>query len=400
MEESSSWKVIILAALFSLGVLGIAYFLISPRDTIFFNETKLEKIAEFKQARIEGRRDGKKLWEFKVGYAWTDKAQEVTSLQGISIGRIYDKDGQAVLNNLSAPRGQTFRHSEIVEAFDTRARLNLGRFGKSGSKKADWVNIRADHIKYVPVEKKSWLDGQVRLTQRDGRIRADDLVIDHEKKTALLTNRIKVDRRDGLISADTLEYLGEAEQLTAVGHVDMRLKESSQKTRIKSQQATFYLDINHDINLAGSLEVAQGKKLSVADNGTYSRRQKRLALSGRTKTVLEKAAAVLRQDSLARLDSPDQQELLKEKTVVLANEIFFSIKTGDARAVGSVEVTQKGREARGDSAFYNEKNEVLSLTGNVFMKKGEDWISCRQVIISVQKQSFEALGVKEAMFKL
>lgn len=400
MEESSSWKVIILAALFSLGVLSIAYFLISPRDTIFFNETKLEKIAEFKQARIEGRSKGKKLWEFKVDYAWTDKAQEVTSLQGISAGRIYDKDGQAVLNNLSAPRGQTFRHSEIVEAFDPRARLNLGRFGKSGEGKADWVKVRADHIRYVPAEKKSWLDGGVRLTQRDGVIRSDKLVIDHEKKTARLTNRIKIDRRDGLISADSLEYFGEAKQLTAAGQVDLRLKESAQKTRIKSRQATFYLDINRDLDLVGSLEVAQGKKLSVADSGTYSRRQKRLALSGRTKTVLEKAAVALRPDSLARLDSPDQKALLKGKTVVLAKEIFFSIKTGDARAVGSVEVTQRGREARGDSAFYNEKNEVLSLTGNVYLKKGEDWISCRQVLISIQKQTFEALGVKEAKFKL
>ncbi|MFA4843354.1 MAG: LptA/OstA family protein [Candidatus Margulisiibacteriota bacterium] len=400
MEESSSWKVIILAALFSLGVLGVAYFLISPRDTTFFNDTKLEKIAEFRQTRIEGRREGKRLWELKVGYAWTDKAQEVTTLQGITAGRIYDKEGHPVLANLAAPRGLTFRHSEIVEAFDARTRLDLGRVGRSNPNKSKWVSIRADHIKFVPAEKKSWLDGHVVLTERNGVIRAGNMAIDHEKKSALLTSGVKIDRRDGLINADSLEYLGEAEQMTATGQVDMSLKESAQKTRIKCRQATFYLDIDRDLNLAGSLEVAQGKKLSAADAGTYSRRQKRLALSGRTKTILEKAEAALRTGSLTRLNSPDKQAILKGKTVVLANEIFFATKTGDARATGSVEVQQQGRTARSETAFYDERQELLTLSGNVFMKRGEEWIACRKVVVSVGRETFEALGVTEAKFKL
>jgi len=63
-------------------------------------------------------------------------------------------------------------------------------------------------------------------------------------------------------------------------------------------------------------------------------------------------------------------------------------------------VTQKGRETRADSAVYDDKNEVLTLSGNVFIKKEEVWVQCKQVIVSIRDETFEAIGVAEAKFKL
>jgi lipopolysaccharide export system protein LptA len=65
-----------------------------------------------------------------------------------------------------------------------------------------------------------------------------------------------------------------------------------------------------------------------------------------------------------------------------------------------VEVTQKGREARSETAVYDDKNETLTLTGNVHMKKAKEWISAGKVIVSVRDETFEALGSAEAQFKL
>jgi lipopolysaccharide export system protein LptA len=65
-----------------------------------------------------------------------------------------------------------------------------------------------------------------------------------------------------------------------------------------------------------------------------------------------------------------------------------------------VEVSQRGREARSDSAFYDDRNETLRLTGNVHLKRESEWLSCREVFISVKNETFEARGVAESRFNL
>jgi lipopolysaccharide export system protein LptA len=100
------------------------------------------------------------------------------------------------------------------------------------------------------------------------------------------------------------------------------------------------------------------------------------------------------------LKNTEAKKILKEKTVLTSDELIFSTRTGDARASGSVIVSQRQREAKADRAVYNDKDETLLLSGNVFLKKGKDWISCRKVIVSVKNETFEAIGSVEAEFKL
>ncbi len=385
MDENLGWKLVYIAAIFSLLVLGIAYFLISPRESPYFKEEKTEKIAEFQKTRVEGRKEGKIVWELFAASGWTEKNQDVTHLEMVRDGKIYSRQGKLILTDLNAPKARAFRYSEIVEAFGPlSAYLDLSKFSSRPKPKSDWTKMIGDRIKYIPAEKRSELEGNVILTKKDSNIQADKIIIDHEKKIADISGNIRIKRRDGTIRANAIEYLGEAEQLNAAGDLRLDLQEGKIKTFIKCDQGVIYLDENQDITLSGSLEAAQGKKTSSAREGTYSRKQKGLFLRGGTRTVLE----------------PGERKKLKEKTVVSANEIFFSTLTGDARASGSVEAFQKGREARSETAVYDDKNEVLTLTGNVRMKKGDQWIRCQKVIISVKKETFEALGVAEARFKL
>lgn len=401
MEESYSWKIVYLAAIFSLIILGIAYYLISPRESPYFSEEKTDKIAEFKNTRVVGRKEGKTLWELQAESGWTEKTQDITHLNDVRDGKIYNKEGKLVLYGLIAPRAQAWRTTEIVEAFGPlSAYLDLGKFSSVRKEETEWTKMTGNYIKYLPSEKRSEMEGGLVLTKKDSTIFADKIVVDHERKIADLSGNIRIKRRDGVIRAGAIEYLGENEQLNAAGGIELDLKEGGIKTLIKCNQGILFLDDYKDAALSGSLEAAQGKKLSVAREGTYSRREKGLFLRRETRTIIEKAQTVLKEETVKDLQSPEEKEILREKTIVLADEIFFSTKTGDARASGSVEVTQKGREAKSDTAVYDEKNETLALSGNVFMKKGEDWISCQKVIISVRKETFEALGVAAARFKL
>jgi lipopolysaccharide assembly outer membrane protein LptD (OstA) len=407
MDENLAWKIVYAAALFSLLILGIAYYLISPRETTFYDGDKLTRSAEFKETLVAGRKEGKKVWEFTAGSGWTEKSTARTFLFDVQSGRLYS-GGKLVMEGLTAPRVQISRAADMVEAFDQpgtgakgilKANLNLGRLSSSG-KTGQWTRLVADYIRYTPAEKKSEVSGHVLLTMKDGTIAGGLIVIDHDKKTAHISDNVSVKRSNGLIRAAALEYLAEPEQANVPGRLELALKENKIATNIKAGRGTFFMDSNKDISLAGSLEVTQGKKTAVADEGVYSRRQNKLSLQGRTRTVLAKAAALLKETAAGKLRGPEIKDILRSRTVVTADAMAFSTKTGDARAAGNVVVTQKGKEAKADTAVYDDKNETLLLDGNVYMKKGQDWISCRQVLISINKETFEALGVKEAKFKL
>jgi len=399
VDENLAWKMVYAAALFSLLILGIAYYLISPKDTSAPEEDKANRSAEFRQAAVAGRQDGHKVWEFSAGSGWTEKGSQRTNLAGISNGRIYS-GGKLVIADLAAPRALAGRNAEFVEASGPlTARLNLKRLAAStGSGR--WSKLRADYIKYIPTDKRSEIRGNIILTLNDGVIRAGRIVIDHQKKLASITDQVRVRRANGLISTASLEYWADPERADVPVPLALDLKEHQLATRVTAGRGTFFMDANKDIDLAGSLEVTQGKKAAVADAGVYSRRHDRLSLRGRTRTVLEKAATLLKADSAARLREPKVKEILRQKTVVTADEMVFSTRTGDARAAGRVVATQKGKEAKADFAAYDDKHELLKLSGNVYLKKGDDWIACRQVVISIGKETFEAFGVKEAQFKL
>jgi lipopolysaccharide export system protein LptA len=401
MEESISWKSIFWGVFFSLFVLVVTYLLIAPRENTFFIQDKSDQLAQFQRTRVVGRQDGKTVWELQASSGWADKAQEITYLNDVKSGKIFNKKGQLILHSLSAPTALAWRHSEVVEASGgVRAYLDIGKFTAQPKKQSDWTRMTGLTLKYVPADKRSELTGQVTLAKRDSVISAERMTIDHERKVASILGAINLTRQDSNIRADSLDYYGETEGLKAAGNIRLKLKESRTSTVIKCAQADLFVDLNRDIGLSGKLEVAQGKKMSLADAGTYSRRQQKLFLRGNTRTILEKAEAEIKPETVRKLDSPEQKKLLRQKTVIRSREIVFSLKTGDARATGSVEVTQQGREARSDSAFYDDKEETLSLSGNVFLKRGEEWLRCQQVLISVKDETFEARGVEEGKFNL
>lgn len=410
MDENISWKIVYVACIFSLIILGIAYYLISPKESPFFTEEKTEKIAEFKETRVSGRKEGKKVWEFYAQEGWTTKDREITYLSKIRQGEIY-KGGKVVVHKLTAPYGKAYRHSENIEVFglpegqkegpsQLKAYLALGRFSQTRKEEQDeWTKLVANSLKYFPAEKRSFMEGNVELHKKDSIIYAEKIIVDHERKIADITGKIKIKRKDGVFHADSTQYTSDDERLEASGNVDLNIVDGALKTRIKSDRASFFTNMAQDMSIAGNLEVAQGKKIAVAEEGIYSQKRKELAMKGKVRAIFEKARAILKDETVKKLGNPEARKILKEKTVLTSEALVFSTHTGDATASGSVFVSQKGREAKADEAVYDEKNETLTLSGNVSLKKEEDWVSSRKVIVSIRDETFEAIGAVEAKFK-
>jgi lipopolysaccharide export system protein LptA len=399
MDENLSWKIVYIAAIFSLVVMAFAYFFIAPRESPFFTEEKMEKIAEFKNTRVVGRKEGKKVWELFAAEGWTAKDREITYLQNVSKGTIY-QEGKPVVTELTAPRGKAFRHSEIVEIFGPpiNAYLDLGKISKGD--RSEWARMKAEYLKYIPNEKRSIIEKNVELHKKDSSIYSQKIVIDHDGKIADIYQNIRLERKDGILRSENMRYFSKAERLEATGRVELYLKEGNLETDLKTERASFYTDISKIMTFHGSLEARQGKKLAIAEGGAYSQKNKELFMKGKVKAVFEKARVIFQEKTVESLRNPEAKKILREKTVLTSDELVFSTRTGDARAFGSVFVSQKGREAKAEQAVYDDKKESLALTGKVYMKKGEEWVNARKVIVSVKDETFEAEGAVEAELKL
>jgi len=406
MEENISWKIVYLATTFSLLVLGIAYYLIAPHDNTFFSEEKINKIAQFSQTRIEGRKEGKRSWEFLASQGWTDKQEQITYLKNVKNGLVFNRDEKLTVKQLVAPLIKIHRKADLIEALGKppgskgkstlTALVDMGKMSQGNDQKADWARLQADRIAFFPNEKRAEFAGQVKLFKKKNTILANRIDLDSDHKIARLSGEVIVVRQNGLVTAGQGEYFGDQEQLNITDKVALSLQENKIKSIINCHQATIYNDTQKDISFNGQVIAQQGKKLARGNTGIYSSQKKTLLLEGQTETILEKGADILNKQAVTHLDNPDVKELLKNKTVVLADKITFSTKTGDAKAVGNVFVTQKGKEAKATTADYNDNNETLTLTGNVFLKRGQDWLECREVIISINKETFEALGVNQS----
>jgi len=410
-EEKFPWSAIYIGTIFSLLVLGIAYYFMAPGEGNFFSEERTEKITEFSNSFVSGRKDGNKVWSFFVAEGWTGKGHEVSSLTNLSQGKIYS-DGKLVATNISAPFAKTYRHSEIIELYGffpnqqggsskLTALIELGRISNNKDKaKNEWRKLTADRLKHFPWDKRSEIIGNVVLSRKDNSLHAQSINVDHEKKIADLTGNIAIVRSDSTLKTEGLRYLTTEEVLTTTKEITLEVREAETTTILEAKGAEFYSDLDKDITFENGVEVLQGKKFAIANQAIYSQKSKVMLLKGKAKIVFEKANIIIKEETANKLKNPESQKSLKEKTIITADQLTFSTTTGDLKAAGSVFAYQQGKEAKSDTAIYNEKDEFITLTGNVYIKKKTDWVKAKKVIISVKDETFEAVGGVEAEFKL
>ena len=405
MEENSPWKAVYWGVIFSLVLLGIVYFFISPKDATYFQENKKEeKAAEFDKTRIAGRKEGKRHWEFSAEKGWLSKDQEISYLTNVKNGIIYKND-KPILQAIFAPLAKVFRRTEILEVFTDKpnqanfhALINLGRI--SNDKNSEWAKISANSLKFFPEKKRSELDGKVKLIKNDSSFFAPRIEVDHEKRQAFMPQRTLITRDDLRVEANTMEYFSDQEKITANGDIKMIIRKGKNKTILSCQRSEFNTEMKEDIILSGSIEAIQGTKIAVGDEGTYSNTKKELFLKGKVKAVFEKAQVFLKDKTLHKLKNSESQSLLKSKTFITCKNLIFSNSNSDARAWDDVFITQKGKEAKAQEAFYNDDEETITMNGNVYLKKEGKWVSAQQIIISVNNETFDAIGSVEAEFKI
>lgn len=398
--ENTPWKPIFIAAGASLILLLLVYIIVLPKS-MPGPETQ-GKIAEWKNTRVAGHEEGIKKWEFTALSGWSEKDGLTTYLENVINGNLYNKNGELLTKNLTAPIVKANQRSKLIEAFGNTTKQVTAEITfapKAEKKKRKFARISADSLNYSSEQKKTTLHGNIKIIEKGIAMASQDITIDHDRELAILSGSIEVVRRDINLFCDNMVYEANGEKFSASGNIRSRIK-AKQKTNFNAANMLFYADENKDLEAMGSIEATQGKKVAVAQFAIYNKSKKLLMLSGKVKAVINKGRALIDETLIKELENPDAKKLLEAKTFISSDKLAFSTLNGDALAEGNVVVTQKGRAAKAGAANYNDQTDVITLIDNVYMKKDRVWIKCEKVEVSVKHETFTATGSIEAEFKI
>ena len=334
-----------------------------------------ERIATFKNVHMTGMHGSEESWEIYAREAWTGRDKYVTTLEDVSQAFII-RNGRMMIKNLKARRVRIAKNNdiEILKKVDDdkagskylRLMIDFNAAARRPKKEKKFSYITADYVKMNPDTEKATIQGNIIITKDDLRTYADKISIDLDANIATFESRTIF---------------------------------MNDKSRLSADLATALFDENL-ISLTGSVEVTQKNKIVSSETASYDDNANLITLSSNVKGTIEKPKLLIKEKTAEKYSDKDEQETLTTITVITCDKMVINTDNNDASGYGHVLVTQKEKIARSDQAVYSEASESIIMTGNVYMKKKEDWVKADKVIVSVDKESFEAIGGVETEFKV
>jgi lipopolysaccharide assembly outer membrane protein LptD (OstA) len=355
-------------------LIALAVYVIKVSDKINLLQTFIpEKIAVLKNVHMSGK-EGEHSWEIFAKEGWTGRDKNTTTFEFITEAEI-DKNNRPLIKDLKARRLKISKNKdiEILKGADEEKGgdryLNmLIDFNAVSNKKTkrQFSSLTADSVKFNPNTEKATIIGNIRIFKDKLLIKSEKIDLDLNKNVATFESRSSF---------------------------------SKEGSRLFANSAVAFFD-EDKIFMSGSIEVIQKNKTAESDAATYNDRSKTIVLSSNVKAVIKKLGNMIKEKNAKKIKGKEAKSALQEKTVITCDNLQLSNDKGDCRAYGRVRVLQKEKEAKSDEAVYQENSENIVLTGNVYMKRKDDWVRANKVIVSVDKETFEAIGKVETIFKV
>lgn len=374
---------------------------IALMNTDDFMTQSTERKVEVEDMSLQGYRHGRQTWQLQATYAWSSFSLDHPVVEHISNGKLYD-DGRLVLQDLSARIINVNVPQERLFA-DRGVRATLLR---QADKAAQPVRIWAEQLQYFSAEKRSYIQRLVRVNDGDNSIEAVSAAIDHAQNTVAF-DKDWVLRRPGTkvvgksLIADINKQACRVEGSVAVWH-------SADKTvtdNFRNQDTKIFCDVlelqtvsrSADMTLTGHVRLLQKDKLGYAERARGYEATDTFILAGQAGIVFERTDWLLEEKTAKKIKQQEARQLVAEKLTLEGDTLQISTRTKDVVASGNVSVKVKQKQASAESAYYDSKREVITLSGNVRLKKEDgSLVNAQTVIVDVPTERFEALGQAES----
>ena len=390
-------------------VVFIAYIMITTPRLNLLDDVRTDKLISMKNMRVVGWDGGKKSFELIAGKGWTNRDQSKSEIEDITDGTVY-KDKEIVMKELKAKTAKVESYKHETEIFggtkeseaitvlvDMKGAMSEESLSKP--KKRTFTRVRSSYLKYNSDTKKTEAES-IEAIDKKFTLISGRSILDHDKKSALFWIYPKLTSGTYLIYGQTIEVFFKEDKAKVTGEAKFLIFEKKKKTTDISCNTIDFSIEDHNAQMHDKVKVVQKGKTAFSDQLSYVDKTKTATLFGRVKAFFKKGGDLIKEERLVKLRSKEAKEAAKEATVLTCSSLDISTKTGDAAASGNVEVFQNKKQAKADHAIYDDNKEIITLTGNVFIKKTDEWIKTKKLIVSLKKETFEAFGSVETMFKM
>lgn len=405
-KEKSFSKILIFAILLTVLIAAMICLYFFPPAINILDENLSKKSIEIADVSITGWDAGKRSWEIKAKTGWTDKHQSTIEFTGVTDGKIF-KDGKVIVKNLIAPK------TIITTAFG-----NMQVFGETSGETItadiDMQNINSVEAKGKKNEfshlilKKLSYDSHLKLSSAETvslsskkfNAASKQMDIDHVNSIAVMYPYPKIYSKEFFITGEKIDSLFKEDVLRAQKGARVRIRKRKDPVINIVSKTLLFSTKNQNATMEGNVKFTSKNKTIFSNRLDYDNAAKKAVMSGNVDAIFLKGALPLKEGRLQKMRNPEAKSSLKETTLLKCDRFDISTVNSNALAQGNVHVIQKGKSAKSDIAVYDEKTETIKMEGNVYIQKGTEWLKTNEVIVSVKKETFEAKGGVESVFKI
>jgi len=396
--------VVIMSAVFAV-FLAVLYVVVP--DIRMLSDVRKEKVLDARDLSVTGFEDGKKSWEISSKRLSAGRGNEVIEFDDVFSGNVYKK-GRLIIKDIRAQKVVVTRYNDRIEAFGStaeprplEARVDIAHASTTEvlrEPSKGFSRILAFHLDYRSNIKRSTADN-VSVFDRKYSARAGKVEADHERNVAMMTKSPYVKAGDHIISSTTMESYYRRDLLQGTGEVNVRITKKKMVTSIRADGLLFSTkDYSGAMN--GGVLLTQKGKIASSEALSFDDKRGTATLRSHVRVYIRKGSDILKESSIEKIKNIEAKKVLRDGVLLNSDSLRVSTRSGDALAEGSVLLLQKNKRAKADRAFYDEKTETITMTGNVHIEKEGEWIKTKKVIVSVNKETFEAVGDVETHFRL
>lgn len=215
-------------------------------------------------------------------------------------------------------------------------------------------------------------------------LNGDKMTFYHNEKRVYVEGSVKL-KRQGMPEARPNEPTKRDKVKTALKKED---------TYIESEKMTYWTD-RKDAEFTGKVHAYQKEKKATGDHALLNNSQDKITMDGNVVLTQIKGDWLVR-EGIVDTSKPDAErdKVIKDKTVMTGDKLEIDQRTNDAVMTGKiVRVEQKGRVATSERAVYSDKEQTITLTQNVKIRRDTgDWINADKAVFHTDNDRFEAFG--------
>ena len=373
-------KTAVAAAIFLAFILLTIVYRMNP-DIRFSEGAYDPKSISATDIKLYGWENQNKSWEIEAQECWTTKSQDQIHFMGIKNGTLYSGK-HPIIYGLKAQQAVSWTYLNKVEAssdqvLEAYIDLSSAAGEGKGKTKSGYSYLKAKSLTYFSQTKRSEAKN-VYISNKRYNLHSQNMAVDHSSNIASFSGSPRLMTDNISLSAVTIESMFDKELLKAYGDVVVQILGKKPST-ITGSMLEYTLD-DKSGKITGNAIFLQKQKKAKAGIMIFDEKKKTAFLTG----------------GVASEFTNDKNE----PTLVSSQHLSVNTGNGDCTANSSVVVIQKDKKAKSDAAVYNEKEKTITMTGNVFVEKGNGWIKNEQVIVSVKDRTFDATGNVEGEFTI